>query len=173
MLQTASETDAMVATKSRGEASTDSKTQSAPLKGRVDAMLAEVVKLKERLATVQADVGSPGDGGGAALAAPAEEPLVEDPAALVEGKIKYLALVDTQLKGEDLKSKVVSLETDVSKLKSDTSTLENAVVGEAFSKLALLQKSAGSSLKSRIVSLEEEIDVLRSRMTNLEHTIEG
>merc|ERR1712083_418712 len=150
-------------------------TQGAPLKGRVDAMEGDVTSLKERLAKVQAEVGV-GDSSGAA--APAEEPPAEA-TALVDTEVNFkhkkrsLALVDTTTMGDDLKSRVATLEADVAKLKSDTSTLENAVVGQTFGKASLLQLSAGSSLKARIVSLEDEIDILRSRMTTLEHTVEG
>merc|ERR1712187_73236 len=114
---------------------------------------------------------------GSAVAASAEEPAAEEALLDTEVSVKHkkrpLALVDTTATGDDLKSRVATLEADVSKLKSDTSTLENAVVGQTFGKASLLQKSAGSSLKARIVSLEEEIDIRRSRMTTLEHTIEG
>merc|ERR1712217_612824 len=113
----------------------------------------------------------------AAPEAPAEPPAETPPEEAVllaaKNKRKYASLVEVSAQGDDLKSRVATLEGDVAKLKSDLSTLENAVVGETFAKQSLLQKSAGSSVKGRIISLEDEIDVCRSRTTNLEHTIEG
>merc|ERR1719291_594067 len=73
MLQTMSEADSMGG-KERTEASVESQTQGAPLKGRVDAMEGDVASLKERLAKLQAETGA---GGGEAGDIAVEEPAVE------------------------------------------------------------------------------------------------
>merc|ERR1712087_150465 len=74
-----------------------------------------------------------------------------------------------------MKERVALLEKEIADLKSKMSTLENAVMGNAFSlKASLLQTGElGSSLKSRIMSLEEEVDSLRNRVSSLEHTVVG
>merc|ERR1712151_928886 len=105
----------------------------------------------------------------------AKAPMIKKKESL---KPKPLSLFASNSRGDDLKTKIATLEADVAMLKSKTSTLENMVNGErfdgSFSHPSSLQKSVGgSSLKSRIVSLEDEIDILRSRMTNLEHIVEG
>merc|ERR1712232_441433 len=95
------------ASEARGTVSAEAKTKSAPLKGRVDTMEAEVISLKARLAKLQADVGSGGEGGVletmpvTAPEVPAEMPpppeIPAEEAALLaaaKSKRKYVSLVE-------------------------------------------------------------------------------
>lgn len=92
----------------------------------------------------------------------------EQPSSLLEE-----GSMEIRTKEDTIKSRVMSLETDMAGLKSQVAALENQVMGSTAFLFQKSSKASGSSLKSRIMSLEDEADNLRTRVSTLEHQVSG
>lgn len=146
------------------------KSEGAPLKGRLTTVEAEITSLQDRVTTMETEVM----GGAAALMI--EDDIYEDGA---KKKSKYTSLLakDASEKGsedkaDDLKARVATAEANVGTLKSKISTLQNQVLGGTPSSL-LQTDQDGSSLRGRIISLEGAVDKMRTDVSSLEHTVVG
>lgn len=126
------------------QAASDTSSQSAPLKGRLLTLTAEVDGLEGRIGALKTEVGA--EGGGAA-----EEP----PALLEKGSIKthgvssssalfsdYSVLLRSKNDLGSLKLSVSDLEKKMGTVKSDIQLLENQVSGNAFAAVSLLAEDA-------------------------------
>jgi len=165
---------------------TSEKMKGMPLKTRVTALETSATALKERVTTLEGEVGMPG-----ATEAAAEllhtHSRVEDAAFPEEDVQQFPELTETGRKEmelslvaasgsvmtKSLKSQVAALEADIANVDSRLSGLENQVSGKKVTSSASLLEVPGSSLKGRIVSLEDKADECRTRATALEHVVRG
>jgi len=161
---------------------TSDKMKGMPLKGRVASLEQSATALKERVATLESEVGMPVSAEAAAFLLHAharvedtEENMPEFEAESGRHGEKELSLVTAagSVTTKALKDQVAALEKDLANIDSRLSGLENQVSGKKVTTSASLLEVPGSSLKGRIVSLEDKVDECRTRATAIEHMVVG